>query len=176
MKTKMKNTNLKLVGISILIALVFLALGSFAFPQTHVVTQTKTVTDTINVCDLSDCPAVNCNCPVCDQPQTQIENITTTITPVDEVNNAWDYVLADWDKEEYFSDDLKECNGDVYDLDQIDWTIKDDFKYVVEDYDNNKYKVIFWVNGEYDNECENTFKVEAEYYRARDPEYTITLI
>ena len=169
-KTMANKTNLKIAGIAVIIALAFLFLGSYAFPQTKVVT--KTVTQTVDVCDLSDCPAVDCNCPVCD---TQVETQTETITPKDYVNDAWTYVLDNWDEED-FDDDMEECDGEYYDLDEIDWEIDDNFKYIVQDYDNNKYKLVFWVNGEYDNECENNFKIEVEYYKSRDPEYTITLI
>ena len=122
-------------------------------------------------------------CPECEDCATT-ETVTEVIefSPIDELNAAWDFVKDNWkDGDDYtasgddFEDILGICGGEDYDLEDIEFDIEDEFTYKVTNYDRNKYKLIFWLDAEYDNECENTIKVTVEYYRNRDPTYTFLI-
>lgn len=172
------------LAIGLLALLIGLGIGSAIFPQTEIVEVPQdpiTLEKEVVVTETEpfDYDTLMDLCPVCEETET----ITEVITPVDQIDEAWNYILDNWkdgddvtDSGDDFDEIFETCNSEDYDLDEIEWDIEDECRYIIQDYDKNKYKLVFWVEGEYDNECENNFKVTVEYYKSRDPEYTIELL
>lgn len=165
--------------------LVGIGVGSAIFPQTEVIEKpvpfevekeiVVTQTEAFDYSALLDqCP----DCAVC-----QTTEISDANPFEDMVTTAWTFIEDEWkDGDDYtasgddFEDILGICESDDYDFDEIDFDIKNEVTYKIKDYDRNKATIVFWVEGEYDNECEADFKIEVEYYKNRDPEYTISLL
>ena len=175
-----------LIGAFVLIAVLCIGLGSLAFPQTEIVYQDKEVPVEVEVEKIVNAPfnyeELLAQCP--DKECVATESTTEIIefTPIDELESSWLFVIDNWkDGDDYttsgddFEDILELCGGDDYDLDEIEFDIEDEFKYLVKDFDKNKYTLVFWLDAEYDNECENEIKVTVDYYRSRDPVYTFLI-
>jgi hypothetical protein len=171
------------LAIGLLALVIGIGAGSALFPQTEVITKeipvevekevVVTETEAFDYSTMMDL------CPTCESTEATVE----VITPVDQIDEAWNYVSDNWKdgddvttSEEDFDEIFEVCGGEDYDLDEIEWDLEDECRYIIQDFDKNKYKLVFWVEGEYDNECENNFKIEVEYYKERDPQYTIELL
>lgn len=160
------NTLAVSVGIAIVCLLVGLLLGSLAFPQTTVVEKPKieyvdkivTEQEPFNYNDFLDF------CPEAEECETATTLDFDAYLWIDE---DWEYILDNWDTED-FDDELESCDRHKYDLDEIEWDIKDRFKYIIKDIDKPWYFVEFTVTGEYDNECEADYKIIVEHYKNRD--------
>lgn len=174
-----------IAGIVLIVALISLGIGSTVFANETIVTETqikevpidRVIVEPFKYSELLDeCP----DCIVCDATESTTEIIE--FTPIDELESSWLFVIDNWkDGDDYttsgddFEDILELCGGDDYDLDEIEFDIEDEFKYLVKDFDKNKYTLVFWLDAEYDNECENEIKVTVDYYRSRDPVYTFLI-
>ena len=77
--------------------------------------------------------------------------------------NAWNFVLD----ENFY--ELRYCDDDKYKAHEIEWIFDDEFIYEIKDLDKNQFKVYFGVEGDYDNECEQSFNIEVSYYKNREP-------
>ena len=187
-ETKMAKQESKVpvyLAIGLLALVIGLGAGSAIFPQTEIITKEipvevekeVIVTET----EAFDYSTMMNLCPVCESTEAGV--VTEVVTPVDQIGESWQYIIDNWkDGDDVtasgndFDEIFEVCGGDDYDLDEIDFEIEDECRYLIQDFDKNKYKLVFWVEGEYDNECEANYKVTVEYYKERDPEYTIELI
>jgi len=183
-KTMAKQENKYILPVFVILALLIGAgAGSAVFAQTEIVIEEKIVEVekevVVTETEAFDYSTMMGMCPECVSTEATVE----TITPVDQIEESWNYIIDNWkDGDDVtvsgndFDEIFEVCDREDYDLDEIDFDIEDECRYIIQDFDKNKYKLVFWVEGEYDNECENNYKVTVEYYKERDPEYEIVLL
>jgi hypothetical protein len=104
--------------------------------------------------------------------EVEVEKIVEVFDHFKLREDAWTYILDNWYNED-FDDKLKYCDDENYFKGEIAWEFADEFGYLFEDFDKNKWNLYFSLTGDYASECEASYDISVEYYKDRVPEVTI---
>lgn len=89
-----------------------------------------------------------------------------------EREKAWDYIIDNWDSED-FDDLFEEFNSQIYDLDEIGFTFKNDKVWLGGDFEKPDYYLKFKVIADYDQDGEEEYFIQVDYYKDYKPEVSL---